>query len=130
VKGVNSAGDGDGVLSPLAQTAINFLRLNLPSKAYPGSEVNDGFNPINGVKIILSMLPNVISMLNGFSNTARGNGWACSFDPNRSYARLDAPTFKKLGGGLRVKSVLIYDNWNAMTKKKETVYGRPMIIRH
>src|SRR5207245_6894986 len=41
VRGVNKSGDGDGPYSPLAQTAINFLRLNLPSKAYPGSELSD-----------------------------------------------------------------------------------------
>jgi hypothetical protein len=44
VKGVNKTGDGDGPYNPLAQTSINFLRLNLGSKAYPGSEVNDNLN--------------------------------------------------------------------------------------
>jgi hypothetical protein len=124
VKGVNSTGDGDGGLSPMAQTAINFLRLNLPSKAYPGSELNEGLSLTDAVKIVISMFGNIVGALMGFNNTARLNGWARQTDPNRSYVRLDDPILKKLGGGLRVKSVLIYDNWNAMTKKKETVYGQ------
>ena len=124
IKGVNKTGDGDGSLNPIAQTAINFLRLNLPDKAYPGSEVSDNLGFVDGVKIILSMAGNVVDMLNGFSNTARLYGWAARIDTGRSFVRLDCPILKKYGGGLRVKSILSYDNWNAMTGKKEAVYGR------
>lgn len=124
VKGVNNAGNGDGSLSPLAQTSINFLRLNLPSKAYPGSEVNEDLNLPDMVKIIVSMAGNVLEMLQGFNNTARSNGWCNQIDTNRSFVRLDCPSFSKYGGGLRVKSVLIYDNWDSMAKKKPTVYGQ------
>lgn len=124
IKGVNQTGDGDGSYSPLAQTAINFLRLNLPDKAYPGSEVNDNLNLIDGIKILLSQVSNVTEMLEGFTNTARQNGWASVIDPTRSFARLDDPYFRKYGGGSRVKSILIYDNWNSMTGQKETVYGQ------
>ncbi|WP_431212114.1 hypothetical protein ACQ86N_41210 [Puia sp. P3] len=127
VKGVNAAGDQDGSLSPLAQTAINYLRLNLPSKAYPGSELNDDLTVTDGLKILLSMLTNIVSLFNGYNNTARGNGWCSVVDTSaRSFVRLDDPFLKKLGGGLRVRSVLIYDNWKNMTKQKqrEAVYGQ------
>ena len=125
VKGVDNTGNGSGVLSPLAQTAINYLRLNLPSKAYPGSEINDNLSLEVGIKLVLSMVNNVSGMLSGFTNTARGNGWASIIDTlGRSLVRLDCPTLKKLGGGSRVQSILIYDNWNAMTGNKETVYGQ------
>ena len=128
LKGVNSAGDGDGSLSPLAQTTINFLRLNLPSKAYPGSELNEDLNIQDVVKAIVAIGGNLFEMLNGFSNTARAYGWCNNIDTSRSFVRLDCPSMKKIGGGLRVKSVLIYDNWKNMTGgangKKETVYGQ------
>jgi hypothetical protein len=124
IKGVNSSGDGNGSLSPLAQAAINFLRLNLPDKAFPGSEVSDNLGTIDKVEIALSLVSNITEFVNGFTNTARGNGWATIIDTSRSFARLDCPNFRKLGGGSRVHSVLIYDNWNAMTHKKETVYGQ------
>jgi len=124
VKGVNKTGNGDGGLSPMAQTAINFLRLNLPSKAYPGSELNESMTLTDAVKMIIAIFGNISGAILGYNNTARLGGWGRQTDLNRSYVRLDNPILKKRGGGLRVKSVLIYDNWNAMTRKKETVYGQ------
>lgn len=124
VKGVNTTGDGSGPNSPMAQTAINFLRLNLPDKAYPGSELNDNLNLPDIVTSMAAEFSNIEGLVLGFSNTARVNGWAKQVDLNRSWVRLNSPIFKKLGGGLRVKSILIYDNWNNMTHQKETVYGQ------
>ncbi|WEK34567.1 MAG: PA14 domain-containing protein [Candidatus Pseudobacter hemicellulosilyticus] len=124
VKGVSKDGTGAGSFSPLATTALNYLRLNLPSKAYPGSEVSDDMGWIDGVKVVLSMFSNIAVLLNGFNNSARMVGWASSVDTSRSFVRLNAPGLKKLGGGLRVKSIYIYDSWNAMTGKKESVYGQ------
>ena len=124
IKGVNKTGDGDGSFNPMVETAINLLRLNLPSKAYPGSEVSDTLSIQAGIAIMTSMASNISQLLQGFDGYARGNGWVNRIDPNRSYIRLDDPTLNKKGGGLRVKSILIYDNWNAMTQKRETVYGQ------
>jgi hypothetical protein len=122
--GVNKTGDGSGSFSPLTETAINFLRLNLPSKAYPGSEVASHLDVATAVQIAQAMAGNIVNALSGFDNQARSNGWVNQVDTGRSYIRLDCPTYKKLGGGLRVKSILIYDNWKAMSGKRGTVYGQ------
>jgi hypothetical protein len=126
LNGVNASADGNGGFNPLAQTAINFLRLNLPSKAYPGSQIPDNMNVTDGIMMVASLVGNVTEFLAGFNNTARAQNWVNQIDPSRSFVRLDCPTLKKLGGGLRVKSVLIYDNWNSMTgsAQKQTVYGQ------
>ena len=124
IAGVNKTGDGTGNYSPLTETAINFLRLNLPSKAYPGSEVSNSLDIKTVVTMLQSMAGNILEAISGFDNTARSNGWVNRLDTARSYVRLDCPILKKLGGGLRVKSVLIYDNWNAMTGQRQTVYGQ------
>ncbi|MES1249807.1 MAG: hypothetical protein ABUL46_03940, partial [Chitinophaga rupis] len=124
IRGVNSTGNGDGILSPMAQTAINFLRLNLPSKAFPGSEFDDDITFVDGLKIIVSMVSNITDLLTGVNTRLRVMGWARDIDTNRSFVRLDCPVLKKYGGGLRVKSILIYDNWNNMTRQKESVYGQ------
>ncbi|MCS3799472.1 PA14 domain-containing protein [Niastella sp. OAS944] len=128
VAGVNKAGDGGGPLSPLAQAAINFVRLNLPSKANGDAEPGDKFNVLTAVSNIVPLLPTVVSMLNGF-NDARKNSLAAVTTPSRSYVRLNSPTLKKYGGGLRVKTVLVYDSWDKMTqqkdkKQREAVYGQ------
>ncbi len=127
IKGVDQTGSSDGPYNPLAQTAINFLRLNLPSKAYPGTEVNENLNLADAIKIIGSMSGNIVELLNGFNETARKSGWVSQIDTSHSFIRLNCPTFKKYGGGVRVQSILIYDNWNEMTHKKETVYGQKYI---
>lgn len=126
IKGVNKTGNGDGDLNPVAQTAVNFLRLNLPDKAYPGSELGNVPDIKTGVQTLNALGGNILELLNGYSNTARANGWMNFFDTSRSYVRLDCPTLKKYGGGLRVKSILIHDNWRAMTNgaRRETVYGQ------
>jgi hypothetical protein len=36
---------------------------------------------------------------------------------------LNSPGYKKYGDGQRVKKVVIYDHWNEMTKRKESIYG-------
>ena len=124
IRGVNDAGNGDGSNSPLRQTAINFLRMNLPSKAYPGSELSETFNLPDLAKTLVTKVTNVTGMLIGYNNTARISGWGNQVDTARSYVRLNAPTLKKLGGGLRVKSILIYDSWKKMADKKEAIYGQ------
>ena len=126
LNGVNASADGNGGYSPLAQTAINFLRLNLPSKAFPGSQIQDNMTVFDGIALLVSMVGNVIEMITGFTNQARLLNWVNQIDPTRSFVRLDCPTMKKIGGGIRVKSVLIYDNWSSMTSnaQRQTVYGQ------
>jgi hypothetical protein len=124
LSGVNNAGDGSGSLSPLAQAAINYLRLNLPSKAYKDSEPGDDLTFIDAIRMFVPKLAEVSNIVLGFNKTARYNSLAVHTTLSRSYVRLNCPTIKKYGGGLRVKSILIYDHWNKMTKKKETVYGQ------
>lgn len=108
----------------MATTAINFLRLNLPSKAYPGSDFDDGISIANAVQVIVNMFTNIVNSFSSFTKVAKSHSWAMYFDTSRSMVRLNNPYFKKYGGGLRVKRVTISDNWNAMTKQKESTYGQ------
>lgn len=124
MKGISLAGDEDGGYSPLAKAAIQYLRLNLPSKAYPGSDVGDDLELADAVKMILSLGTNITGSLTSFDGIARGNNWAGNIDTLRTIVRLDNPDFKRLGGGLRVKQITIYDHWNTMTGQKESKYGQ------
>ncbi|RXK85903.1 PA14 domain-containing protein [Filimonas effusa] len=126
VKSINDNGVEDGGnISPMAKAAIQYLRLNLPSKAYPDSEVMDDFGALEAVKNIVGLAGGLIDVLRGFDNKARGNNWAQRIDNERSVVRLNAPAYTKIGGGLRVKRITIYDNWNKMSKgKKEATYGQ------
>ncbi len=124
MKGISLKGDGDGNYSPMAKAAIQFLRLNLPSKAYPGSEVGDNLDLRDAVNVVFSLITNIASMFSSYDRTARNNWYCMDIVPIRSYVRLASPVYKKLGGGLRVKRVVVYDNWKAMTGGREASYGQ------
>lgn len=113
------------VFSPLAQSAFQFLRMNLGSKAYPGSDLgDDNIDMVDAIKILLSHADNLNNMLLTFETAARMKHWARKVDLDRSFVRLNNPNYKKYGGGYRVKKVLIYDHWNKMTGQKESLYGQ------
>jgi hypothetical protein len=111
--------------SPLATAAIQFLRLNLPSKAYKGSDV--GNEPVfkGAIMAVLSIIPEITTLVTGgFNNAARIRGLSKNTMLTRSFVRLSSPALKKYGGGHRVKRITISDNWQKMTGKKESLYGQ------
>lgn len=124
IKGVNKDADGDGDYSPLAKTAIQFLKLNLPSKAYEGSEPGDNLNFVTAIKLMLATAENVREAIGGYETLARDKGYASTIVPLKSIVRLNNPDYRKMGGGLRVKRIKIYDNWTKSTGQKEAVYGQ------
>jgi hypothetical protein len=127
MSGISLPGTGPGSYSPLAKAAIQFLRLNLGSKAYPGSEVGDNLDLSTAVKMIGNLTDNIVSAFSSFDNIARGNNWAYLIDTSRTLVRLDNPIYKKYGGGHRVKRVTVYDNWNHMTGQRTASYGQEYI---
>ncbi|HEY4291363.1 MAG TPA: PA14 domain-containing protein [Puia sp.] len=125
ISGISLAGDASGAYSPLAKAAVQFLRLNLPSKAYPGSEPGDNLDIATAVKMIFSLANNIHTAFSSFDRTARDYNWCSTIDVNRSYIRLDNPFYKKYGGGHRVRQVTVYDNWNKMVPgSRAAVYGQ------
>ncbi len=127
ISGISLNGDGSGSNSPLAKAAIQFLRLNLPSKAYPGSETADGLDLSEAVKMVFSLATNIKTAFQSFDQTARNNNWVMQIDTSRSFVRLNNPNYKKYGGGHRVKRVTIYDKWDKMTGQRAATYGREYI---
>lgn len=125
IKGINikDATPG-GNYSPLAKAAIQFLRLNLPGQAYPGSEIGDDVSVTEAVQMVLSLATNVTDAFSSFDENAMSKGWANYIDTARSLVRLNTPNYKKYGGGLRVKKIVIYDGWNSMTGQRESKYGQ------
>ncbi len=123
LKSVQVDGDEGGGYSPLANSAIQFLKTALPSKAYSDSDVGETLDGAAALKLLASLATTVQDEIRGFPRTARLKGMARDLDLSRSAARLNEPYYKKYGGGHRVKSILIYDNWNAMTGQKESLYG-------
>jgi hypothetical protein len=112
------------LMSPVTKAAFQFLRLNLPSKAYPGSDVKNDAAPKAVIKVLGSFASTIFQLLTSFEGSSKLRGWCKNIDLSKSIVRLANPVYKKNGGGLRVKRVLIYDNWNAMSGQKESFYGQ------
>lgn len=119
-----------GGQSPITKAAIQFLRLNLTSKAYPTSELGDDIDLGGAVKMLASSFTEIKNSVEGFDKASMSKKWCREMIDSISFIRLDNPDYKKYGGGIRVKKVEIYDNWNAMTTRsasaglKESVYGQ------
>ncbi len=110
--------------SPLATSAIQYLRLNLPSKAYPFSEPGDDASFRDVIGMLLSVGSNFKNMVAGFEDASKTRNWCNAIDTSKSFVRLNSADFKKLGGGLRVKKIQIFDNWTAMATQTESTYGQ------
>jgi hypothetical protein len=109
----------NGGYSPMFYNSMQFMTKNLASKAYPGSDVKG--DPLGAFRAIAGMLFSVSSFVKGFYENGRQNGWCKNISLQDSYIRLNNPTLKKLGGGIRVKRVTVKDSWKEMTSSKESL---------
>lgn len=113
-----------GGKSPLSITTLEYLRQQLPGQAFRGYDVSG--EP--GLKQVGEMLMGMLfSLRDAFSdpvNAFRKDGKAMRVDTARCFVRLNDPDGFKYGGGHRVKSVVLKDNWNVMTKQYTSTYGQ------
>lgn len=111
--------------SPVVTAVLQFLRLNLPHKAFPSSEPGDNLDIRAFLGMMASIVSNITNSINGFSTDARFGDLCNKFTPDKSFVRLNNPSYRKFGGGLRVKKVQVFDSWDKMSiGDKEAVYGQ------
>lgn len=113
-----------GGKSPLSITTLEYLRQQLPGQAFKGYDVSDG----SDLKKVGDMLEGMlVSLRDAFTdpvNAFRKDGKAMHTDLSKCFVRLNDPDGFKYGGGHRVKSVTLKDNWNAMTGQYTATYGQ------
>jgi len=116
---------GGALLNPVAYTAINTSRYNLPQIMYKGSDPNasDLSNILAGLKGSFDDLVDI--GVNPVTNFAK-KGVAKIANIQKSFVRLISPGLKKKGGGQRVKSLVFYDSWNALAggNEQQATYGK------
>lgn len=113
--------------SQIMETVFQFLRDQMPSKAFPGYDVGNKSGVGQVVKALYGMVNNMRTGVTGFENNARADRWCKEVDLGSSAARLCNPYFKRMGGGHRVKSVKITDNFKRMLNSNAevaSVYGQ------
>lgn len=99
--------------------------LNAPNGTFSDLGSNPQASDVNNQLMSLFSFGNVLQQqFNGYRNYCRNHDFAQTIDLDNSVIRLASPEKTKVGGGLRVKSVAISDNWNDMgTSQNESTYG-------
>jgi hypothetical protein len=113
-----------GGKSPLSLTALEYLRQQLPGQAFKGYDVA-GEPALKQVgDMLLGMLQGLRDAFTDPVNAFRKDAKAQHTDTSKCFVRLNDPDGFKYGGGYRVKSVILKDNWNAMTGQFTSSYGQ------
>lgn len=114
----------NGGSTPMVQQALQFIKQQLPGKAYPGYDVSDESSAKGVVLALAGMITSVVALKMGEDAKLKSGNICREVETAKSFARLTNPYLTKYGGGLRVKKVTINDNWNKMTKQYEASYGQ------
>ncbi|MCE3226612.1 MAG: hypothetical protein K0S32_1163 [Bacteroidetes bacterium] len=114
---------------PVSKAAWQMARTQTPKDAYQCSGSSNPANGANGIEAVLkamadaSFINNTVQFFKGYNGTLKSAGYGQVFDSTLSWVRLNNPDYKKLGGGLRVKSVKIKDKWDKMVAYNATNQG-------
>jgi len=120
MKKVNMEGKGGATpaFNPISVAGWFFGRQNLNGKVFGGGLSDpEGSVPGNVVdlgKSIVNNLGALFTIFKGANEVLKGRGCAKQFMPKKSWIRLLEPTGSKVGGGSRVKSVVLLDQWDKM----------------
>ncbi len=98
---------------PISYASWNFMKLNLPRLAYNQPTMNDD-GILQTVKALGAMFTSISQMITGYSRAMSIADNGKEFIPEKSIIRLYNPTYSKKGGGLRVKRVVLNDNWKEL----------------
>ncbi|MBX3101286.1 MAG: hypothetical protein KF690_02120 [Bacteroidetes bacterium] len=125
--------DRNGLLSqqvsPLTKSAWNFAVLNIPRAVYPAMRTDDSSTVEEIAWRLLGMLEEIMGLFVGRNAVFLKKGYGVRVEAKRSFIRLVEPGGRKLGGGCRVKQLLVKDNWDTMsasagTEERASSYGQ------
>jgi hypothetical protein len=106
--------NGGAPVNPIAKTGWGFGRTYLNRLVYG---MNDNPTERDFETIVNSLagsIDQISTIFTGPNLALQSKGCARNFKSNKSWVRLETPNKRKLGGGLRVKSIKLSDNWSDM----------------
>lgn len=105
---------GSGSTNPISKTGWGFARQNLNKEVFSlgGESTNDNLKSI--INDLVGSFGSIYELLAGVNGVLEGKNCARTFKPNKAWVRLENPDGHKLGGGLRVKSIILSDNWKSI----------------
>ena len=118
--GIDKDDDDAKEINPVAKAGFNFARKYLNRIAYSevyGKDPNPGSKPGTVLKGIVKSLGSILNVFQGPNAELRQLNCARYFKSGKAWIRLGSPNDSKLGGGCRVKSLRMHDEWDAMTNQ-------------
>lgn len=113
-------------LSPLSLATIDYLRTSLPGQAYPGYDVSEQTTLGQIGSMLIGLLDGLAASFNdpvNYLRVMRKNS-AQKVHLPQSFVRLCSSTGIKYGGGSRVKTITLRDNWDVMTQQAVAKYAQ------
>ena len=118
---------GGSEVNPISKAAWQYLRLNLPFLVHPAEDLHKSTTTsfAKMSDLLLGSVYEIKSMINGYYEDLHNRQFASSLKTDKSWIRLLNPAKKKIGGGVRVKSLHFSDEWSSMTTtENSTEYGQ------
>jgi hypothetical protein len=111
-------------VNSISKAAWDFSKLYLPKVAYGKTDATeDGL--IQVAKGLASVFTSIIQFVEGMNQNLKNRNCSKNFIADKSYVRLYSPEYKKVGGGYRVKSIRMSDEWQDMSNGSKTMeYGQ------
>jgi len=123
----------DVAVNPIAVAAWQYLRNNLPHKAYPAYETNNPADnnpfaePAKAIRALAAAIGSFGELFENFNARYNRLVYANQFDAGKSWVRLTQAEGKKKGGGHRVKKITLNDKWGSMVNDadyEDSEYGQ------
>lgn len=102
-------------VNPITKAGWGFGRMYLNKVVYSLGGNSSNTNFVSIVQDLVGSISTISELWKGPNKALQDKGCAKIFKPGKSWIRLENPNGRKLGGGLRVKSIELSDNWDVMT---------------
>jgi len=125
LKGEKAGEKTDARIHPVSLAALNYGKLYVPQLIYPGYRDENTSNLeaiLNGLGDAAREMGNIFGNMNLLLLEKRN--LAQDIKIHNCWVRTYSPGFTKLGGGQRVKNLVLSDGWNAMTQSYNSTYGK------
>ncbi|OCX53372.1 hypothetical protein BEL04_03465 [Mucilaginibacter sp. PPCGB 2223] len=128
---MHSLSTGGVSANPIIMAAWQHMKNEYPRYAYPGFENarhGVGGSLLGAISATVAAAKNLSELLKNFYQKAYSNKYAAQVQKDKSFVRLTKNNGPKLGGGVRVKKIRIFDNWQGMqggdTRVTAGAYGQ------
>ena len=109
-------------INPITWFALKLAKNNMQDKIFPLGSINFSGGKADIARGLLGVVIDFASLAMGIDATLLGLGFCKWMSNKNSWVRLYDPSLMKLGGGHRVKSIILRDNWKHLSQTGNDAY--------